>query len=241
MLFSQTTQFPQIGLPTGASTELPGAMPISVGMWDDFFEGVPTGVSTTVLPYDLTATGTAVASGSYIASTGDTNGVYTLTSGAAASDEMLVRCRGIQHLLPGKPLSCFARVRSAGSTATHYAVWGLWSNGTTAVSITQAQGIGFRFYNGFIQIGARNDATTVAWANVAPMTAATFYALGIITDGIKHQFYVDSVKVGEITLDCLKTSGAASSGVYAMGLGCGTSTTVLSRCAVDYWGMATVR
>lgn len=241
MLFAQMHQFPQVGLPTGTSTELPGAMPIPVAMWDDFYEGISTAQSTSVLQYDLTATGTAVGAGSFIVSTGDTNGVYSLTSGAAANDEMIVRTRGIQNLVAGKPLSCFARVRSAGSTATHYAVWGLWSNGTTAVSIAQAQGIGFRFYNGFLQIGARNDTVTVAWANVAPMAAATFYALGIITDGIKHQFYVDGAKVGEIALDCFKASGAASSGVYAMGLGCGTTTTAISRAAIDYWGIATVR
>jgi hypothetical protein len=243
MLFAQMHQFIQMGLPTGTSTELPGTMSIPVAMWDDFYEGITTAQSTSVLSYDLTATGTAVAAGSFIVSTGDTNGVYSLTSGNAANDEMIVRTRGIQNLVAGKPLSCFARVRSAGSAATHYAVWGLWSNGTTAVSITQAQGIGFRFYNGFLQIGARNDTVTVAWANAVPMVAATFYALGIITDGIKHQFYVDGVKVGEIALDCLKASGAAISGVYAMGLGCGTTnaTPTVSRCAVDYWGIASVR
>jgi hypothetical protein len=244
MLFAQMHQFIQMGLPTGTSTELPGTMPIPVAMWDDFYEGVTTAQSTSILQYDVTATGTAVGGGSFAVSIGDTNGVYNVTSSNATNDEMLVRTRGIQNLVAGKPLSCFARVRSAGSTATHHVVWGLWSNGTTAVSIAQAQGIGFRFYNGFLQIGARNDTVTVAWANVAPMAAATFYALGIITDGIKHQFYVDGVKVGEIALDCLKASGASVSGVYAMGLGCGTTATsplAVSRGGVDYWGIAAVR
>lgn len=244
MLFNQGFQFPQIGMQTGAGAELPGTLPIPLAMWDDFFEGADTAGGNTIFPYELTATGTAIASNSWVASILDSGGVYTLQSGSAANDEMYVRSRGVQFLLPQKPVSYFARVRTGGSTATHYTVWGLWRRSVSAVAITQAEGIGFRLYNGFIQIGARNDTNTVAWANVAPMAASTFYVLAIITDGVKHQFYVDGVKVGEISLDCLKTSGASTGGVYSMGLACGTtatSPTAVSRCGVDYWGFSAVR
>lgn len=243
MLFSQGFQFPQIGMPTGAGAELPGVMPAPMTMFDDFLEGANAAQSTSILPYALVNTGTALANNSYVSVPNDSYGVNNVVtqSPSAAADEVSLRTRGTIHLFANKPMSCFARVRSGGSTATHHVVWGLWSNADAAIAIAQARGIGFKFINGAIQIGARNDNTTVAFASAATYTASVFYNLAIVTDGIKHQFYVDSLKVGEITLDCLKTGGASSSGVYSMGLSCGTDTTTQSRCGIDYWGMSAVR
>lgn len=256
MLFTQASTFPQVAMGTGVGTELPFILPMNASMWDDFDSGIPSSATNAaIFKYDMqsaqswgapnaTASSVSFATG---ASCGQCT-VATRLTGAASGDEAMMRSRAQFLLVAGKPMSVFGKITCpAAWTATHWQAFGLFSvNNTTpatgGIATGVGCGIGFRTNNQTLQIGVANDTVSIPFATaVTGLTAGQALHLGLITDGVKHQFYLDNQKIGELTLDCTKATGAPTNGNFQLAVSCGTTTTATSRVGIDYWGFSALR